>query len=73
MISIMFQLRPQTKREGKLLIFESLFQSRINYLFIGCAYKRNNNLKYSQVVQNKALKKTLYKDEEKQNQHNFTT
>lgn len=53
---VMLKLGQELNEKTKLLIFQTLIESRINYWRIVCTCERYNHLKSLQVVQNKALK-----------------
>lgn len=59
-IGILYKLRNKLDENTKLMIFEALVQSHINYLSMIYAHRRNIDLKSLQIVQNKCLK-NVYK------------
>lgn len=56
-IGILYKIHKKLNLRTKLLIFESLIQSHLNYMAVTYAYnKHNSSLKSLQCMQNKALK-----------------
>lgn len=55
-IGILYKFKNKFNRETKLLIYQTLIQSHINYLALIYGYKRSSELKMLQRLQNRALK-----------------
>lgn len=53
---ILFKVRNKLNERTKMMIFESLIQSKLSYLALIYGNKKNADLKSLQVIQNKALK-----------------
>lgn len=55
-IGLLYKFKNKFNTQTKLIIYKSLIHSHLNYLPIIYAYKRSNELKSLQRIQNKALK-----------------
>ncbi|XP_075163257.1 uncharacterized protein LOC142235890 [Haematobia irritans] len=55
-LGILYKYKNKMDEQAKLMIFQSLIQSHLNYLPIIYGYKKNSDLKSLQILQNRALK-----------------